>query len=104
MSHIMTFRMSDKEYQKLYDIKTKTHKSISAIIRNSVFKSKIYMVDGLPELTSQILKIGNNLNQIARIMNNNPNSKVINSFPYIQRDFNQIKQEIEKIGEKICQS
>lgn len=64
-------RMSMEEKSKVKSKSEKAHLNLSAYLITSALNKEIKTIDGLPELVEQIKRIGNNVNQIARIANTN---------------------------------
>ena len=91
-NHHMMLRLSDNEYQIL---RAKTYHtnapSMSFALRQMIVESKVYEVDysELREISTQLAKIGNNINQIARRINETRS--------IYQTDINEIKKEFEEI-------
>lgn len=49
----------------------KAKKNVTDFLVSSALNKKIVVVDGLPDLALQVAKVGNNINQIARLANTN---------------------------------
>ena len=61
-------RVTDEEKQSLVEKATLARQSVSQYII-SLSENKTIIVDGADEVTRQLLKIGNNINQIAIVAN-----------------------------------
>ena len=62
-------RVTDEEKQSLVEKATLARQSVSQYILSLSENKTIIVVDGADEVTRQLLKIGNNINQIAIVAN-----------------------------------
>lgn len=63
-------RVTDEEKQSIIEKAAQARQSVSQYILSSLSENKtIIVVDGADEVTRQLLKIGNNINQIAVVAN-----------------------------------
>lgn len=65
------FRVTQEEKEELTKKAAKARQSLSQYILTLSENKKIIVIDGVPELVKQIVKIGVNVNQIATIANTN---------------------------------
>jgi len=87
----LKIRFSDAEFSRLQKIANGTNVSIAEIIRRSCETTKPVTIEdrsALKNLQSEIAKIGNNLNQIARWCNTHPTAAT-------SLDMLQVLQKIE---------
>ena len=62
-------RVTDEEKQSIIEKAAQTRQSVSQYILSLSENKTIIVVDGADEVTRQLLKIGNNINQIAVVAN-----------------------------------
>jgi len=101
-TNLIAVRLSDDEVSRLVRLCEDADLSRSDLVRMALDDVVIYRVDGFKEFTVQLLKCGNNLNQIARVLNQNPNSAIAECFEAIQNDFSELKDRVSEIGECLC--
>ena len=102
-ANLVGVRLTDKEVSRLVRLCEEADLSRSDLVRMALDEVVIYRVDGFKEFTVQLLKCGNNLNQIARVLNQNPNSSIVECFGAIQQEFFELKKSVSEIGERLCQ-
>ena len=100
--NLIGFRLTDKEVRLLDGLCEKSNLNRSDVIRILLNGGTVYRVDSFCDFTVQLLRIGNNLNQIARVLNNNPHSNVIEFLPQIQKDFRKLRENVEEVTKIIC--
>lgn len=59
--------MTEEEYEQVMVKAKENQMSLSKYVRKSILQDKIVVVPGMIELTKQIAKIGNNLNQLTML-------------------------------------
>ena len=59
-------------------------------------QKKIYVIDGLPELIVQIIKIGTNVNQVAFVANMYK-SVSLEQIAMLRKDLNEVEQLLKKL-------
>ncbi len=64
-------RVTDEEKQSIIEKAAQARQSVSQYILSLSENKTIIVVDGADEVTRQLLKIGNNINQIAVVANTN---------------------------------
>lgn len=89
--------LSDRELESLKARISKTPLSQSAFIRKCLLERQMTVIPGIRELTIEIKRIGNNLNQIARAVNEG-------SLKIISSDFKYIKDDLKAVWEKLLDS
>lgn len=67
----VTFRASDKEKEQIQKKIEQSKISQQDYLLRCALKKKIIVVEGVNELNSELRRIGNNLNQIAKALNQN---------------------------------
>lgn len=102
-TNLIAVRLSDDEVSRLVRLCEDANMARSDLIRMALDDVVIYRVDGFKEFTVQLLRCGNNLNQIARVLNQNPNSAIVECLRTIQQDFSELKNKVSEIGERLCQ-
>lgn len=95
-------RVTGKELMEFEEKCMKVGMNKSDYIRNVINKSEVYPADEIQKLTMQVLKVGRNINQIARILNTNPNSSVSANLQELVGEFEHIKDSLWKIEVDIC--
>ena len=63
------FRVNEKEYNKIKSKIEKSKLNTSEYLLKSVMDKDIIVIDGLEEIIVQLRKIGNNINQLAKLSN-----------------------------------
>ena len=62
-------RLSEEEYQTLQQLCFEFDMSQSEFLRNAILQKPIVRTDAIKELTAELKREGNNLNQIAKALN-----------------------------------
>lgn len=65
----LSFRVSEEEYQQLQEKISESGKNQQEYILSCVLEKDIVNTDGIKELLPELKRIGNNLNQIAKVLN-----------------------------------
>ena len=86
-------RFTATEYAALCNKAQSAKLTLSQYIREAVCKNEIIYIDGIKELTEQVMRIGVNINQIAHKTNitSHVSKKAISN---MQKDINDIKNTI----------
>ncbi|MCH5314377.1 MAG: plasmid mobilization relaxosome protein MobC [Eubacterium sp.] len=90
-TEILTFRATPEEKDLIERKALLTGKLVSEYLRDCAIKKEIVVIDGLKELTTELRRIGNNLNQIT---------KAVNSGIYAV-DLTETKKEVQKIWQSL---
>lgn len=61
------FRVSEKDLDTIKNKAKKAKMTVTYYITQSALGKEIIIIDGLPEIVSQLKKIGNNLNQLTML-------------------------------------
>ena len=63
------FRVSEKDLEAIKQKANKAKLTVTDYITNCALNKKINVVNGLPEVVTELKRIGNNLNQLTRLAN-----------------------------------
>jgi uncharacterized protein (DUF1778 family) len=63
----VVLRLTDEEYEKLKKKIEKSKLNQNDFLLSAALNKKIHVVEGIRDLTNQIKKIGNNLNQLTKL-------------------------------------
>ena len=63
----INFRVSEKDYNKILMRTEKTNMNLTGYLLTLALEGEITVVEGLSEMTTELNKIGNNLNQLTRL-------------------------------------
>ena len=63
------FRVNEKEYKKIKSKIEKSKLNTSEYLLRTAMDKDIIVIDGLEEIIIQLRKIGNNINQLAKLSN-----------------------------------
>jgi len=63
----INFRVSEKDYNKILKRAEKTNMNLTGYLLTLALEGEIIIVEGLPEMITELNKIGNNLNQLTRL-------------------------------------
>jgi len=94
------FFLSDEENKKLENKLEKLDLNKSEYLRKCSLDKKIIVVDGFKELAKEISRIGNNLNQITKAVNQGiiSDSKALNN---LKGEYKKVFNEIYEISKKV---
>lgn len=93
-------RVSEKEYKKFEELVEKSKLNKSEFMRRSILKKKIIVIENMKDLTIELRRIGNNLNQLTRAVNAGE-VKDIKELKEIKDKLNITFDEIIKFLEKV---
>ncbi len=65
----INFRVTEKQYTQIQKLATKSNLTLSSFLINSALKKEIIIINDLDTMCTELRKIGNNLNQIAKLYN-----------------------------------
>ena len=88
---ILTFRVTPEEREQIERKALTASKSVSNYLRDSAVKKEIVVIDSLKDFTTELRRIGNNLNQIT---------KAVNSGVYAV-DLTETKREVQRIWQSL---
>lgn len=93
-------RVSEKEYEKFEKLVEKSKLTKSEFMRKSILKKKIIVIEDIKDLTIELKRIGNNLNQLTRAVNAGE-VKEIRELKEIKENLNITFDEVIKALEKV---
>ena len=96
----ISLRLSEQDKSALLEKATAARMSLSEYLVALNNQKKIIIVDGIPELCVQITKIGTNINQIARVVNQTRNFSS-NQSAYLQDELIKLHNLLSKILDEI---
>ena len=89
-------RFTPAEKENLLRRAAEARMSMSKYILALSEQKKIYVIDGLPELIVQIIKIGTNVNQVAFVANMYK-SVSLEQIAMLRNDLNEVEQLLKKL-------
>lgn len=92
----MIFRVNEKEKDDILKLISKSKLNQNEYLLRSALGKEIIVIDNLDELINQLVRIGNNLNQLTKLSHE---GKIINA----ENELNQIKGEFEKVWQQLRQ-
>ena len=95
----ITIRISGNVNKKIEDYAGRAGVTKSELVRRILAKREVYFVEGLPEITVAVLKLGNNVNQIARAWNSGNFVNVREELAEVAGALNEIKDAIRALQE-----
>ncbi len=63
------FRVNEQEYEKIKQKIVKSKLSTSQYLLRTSMQKDIIIIDGIVEITTELRRIGNNINQLTRLCN-----------------------------------
>ncbi len=90
-TEILTFRVTPEEKKRIEIKAYSSYRLVSMYIRDCALGKEIIVIDGVKELTTELRRIGNNLNQIT---------KAVNSGVYAV-DLTETKKEVQKVWQSL---
>ena len=98
----LSFRVSEEEYQQLQEKISESGKNQQEYILSCVLEKQIVNTDGIKELIPELKRIGNNLNQIAKKLNENGyvdyKQELPNTMKEVREVWQLLKQYLQKQG------
>lgn len=88
------FRLYDNELQNFEKQVAAANCTYSKYIRHCILNKPIIRIDGLPDITIQLIRIGNNLNQLTRAFNTYGTLPSSNELLQIQNDITVMKDKL----------
>lgn len=95
-----TIRLNEEEYKKILEkYKKSKYYTLSEFIRHLILRKEVIVIDFdfLIDRNYQISKIGNNINQIARIANSTSDF-FYDDFVELKKEFSKVIEENKKIN------
>ena len=91
-SSIVAFRITPEERAWIEKHSYGNYRIISDFVRDCVLKKEIIIVKGLDEFSTELRRIGNNLNQLTRAVN----AGIVRAV-----DLTETKEEVEKLWQSL---
>lgn len=93
------FRINKQDLEQIKNIAKRSNLSTTDYITKVALKEKITVIDGFKEFSYEVRRLGNNLNQIAKLSH----SGIVNQEHFMQttQDFKSIITKLSKISEVI---
>ena len=85
----VVIRMTESDYEKLKRQVEKSGKNQAEYLRQAILKKEVINTDGMRALIPELKRIGNNVNQIARSVNE--------GYPALSSDVQQIEKELGEV-------
>ena len=90
-TEILTFRVTPEE-KKLIEMKAlSSYRLISMYLRDCALDKEIIVIDGVKDAATELRRIGNNLNQITKAVNNGVYAV----------DLTETKKEVQKVWQSL---
>jgi len=89
----VSFRISESDYSKIQKKAQKANLNISRYVSLSALDKDIIFLDDIKEMNFELLKIGNNLNQLTMLAHQGRIKEV---------NLTKTSEEISKIWEELC--
>ena len=77
-SEILRFRVTPEEREKIEHKALSSYRTVSTYLRDCSLGKRIVVVQGMDALITELRRVGNNLNQIARAVNSGYAGSVVN--------------------------
>lgn len=75
----VSFRVTEKEYEKIMNLVVLSGKSQQEFLTTAIINTKVTNLDGLKAVVPEMKRMGNNLNQIAKRLNEGAGAYVTQS-------------------------
>lgn len=92
-----SFRVTEEEKIRIEKKIEKSKLTKSDYLRKSVLDKKIIVVEGLPEYTQELQRIGNNLNQLTKAVNKGIVEDTGDKLKDIKKEFNEAWQQLREL-------
>ena len=92
----LNIRLSENEVELLQKNIEKSKLKQSEYIRKSILKKNIIVIDEIKGLMVELKRVGNNLNQITRMMNN---GEIKDS-----KELSEVKNNLETVWDKVIEA
>ena len=99
-SEILRFRVTPEEREKIELKALSSYRTVSTYLRDCALGKDIVVVSGIDALVSELRRVGNNLNQIARAVNSgfiDVESSAADDLSEIQKGVKQIWQSLNSL-------
>ena len=96
----LSFRVNEEEYQQLQEKVFQSGKNQQEYILSCVLEKQIVNTDGIKELIPELKRIGNNLNQIAKKLNENGYVDYKQELPNTMKEVREVWQLLKQYLQK----
>ena len=99
-SEILRFRVTPEERIKIERKALSSYRTVSTYLRDCSLGKRIVVTPGIDALISELRRVGNNLNQIARVVNSgyiSDSSTLVTELSEIQKGVKQIWQSLNSL-------
>ena len=96
----LSFRVSEEEYRQLQEKISESGKNQQEYILSCVLEKQIVNTDGIKELLPELKRIGNNLNQIAKKLNENGYVDYKQELPNTMKEVREVWQLLKQYLQK----
>ncbi len=96
----INFRVSEKEYLQIQNKAIKSNLSISSFLTKSALDKDIVVINELDTMCNELRRIGNNINQIAKLYNQGYISTY--NFENINKEISEIWQQLNLLIQKVA--
>lgn len=90
------FYADDKEKDKIKDLISKSKLNQNEYLLRCALDKEIIVIDNLDEIINQLVRVGNNLNQLTKLSHQ---GKIVNA----ENELKEIKGEFEKVWQQLRQ-
>ena len=97
---VITFRLTHKEVEKLDSMCQQTGMQRSQLIRHCLSNEQIIVVKSGKYLVKQIMRLGNNLNQVARNLNTYHDVNLEHEFKEIEQQIQEAKMTLLQLEDE----
>ena len=94
----INIRLTKKEKEKIETKAKKCKMTLTKFIINSCLKDNIIVIDGLDKVDTELRRIGNNINQLTRLLNERIISTV--DLKELRMEVNSIWQLLKQLAQK----
>ena len=92
----INIRLTADEYLKVYNLTKKADMCLSEYVRKCILKKEIVTVYGIKEFLEELNRIGNNLNQLTRKVNQGKVKELGDDLAQINHNLNTVFEKILK--------
>lgn len=92
----MPFRVSEKEKEQILNKISKSKLNQNEYLLKCALDKEIIIIDDLDEIIKQLVRVGNNLNQLTKLSHQ---GKIFNA----ERELSEMKGEFEKVWQQLRQ-
>lgn len=94
----IAFRMTDKEYEKLMQLVARSGKTQQEFLTTAILNTTVTNLDGLKEVVPEMKRLGNNLNQIAKKLNEGAGATITKSqWAELVEGYGEVWQQLKQL-------